>query len=412
MDTLDRIKRARVRLGKNYPFFSCLTMYLKISDKESSNVKSMAVDMAGNIYYSDKWIRDLTDEQLQGVLTHEVLHLAFMSMVRVDNREHELWNSATDLAINWVLVQNNLELPKGLVPNSQGDFNSAIEGISINVKDKTAEQIYDELNKIAQNQSKTGQGKGKMSLSDIIDALSKGGFDKHIYEKLGKRVNEMSESEKEEIKKEWARVVQDAYTQSKLKGNVPQGIDLLVGSLHEAKVSWKNKLLKAVQGSIPYDFTYSSPSKKSISTGIYMPSFTKERINVVVAIDTSGSIGQEELTDFLSEIVGIAKAYKNRIEMTLITHDCEIKDEYKIENGSIAKIMALKIRGGGGTSHLPIFEKLSKLKECEMLISFTDGYSDLEEIDFNKYKFRKLFLLSKDGSDEWAKTKRCEAIKL
>jgi hypothetical protein len=59
--------------------------------------------------------------------------------------------------------------------------------------------------------------------------------------------------------------------------------------------------------------------------------------NSRLAIDTSGSIGQEELTDFLSEIVGMAKGFKDKLNMTLLTHDCIIQNDYSVENGNIAK---------------------------------------------------------------------------
>ena len=144
-----------------------------------------------------------------------------------------------------------------------------------------------------------------------------------------------------------------------------------------------------------------------------MPDFDRERIEISIGIDTSGSIGQEELNDFISEIVGIAKAYKDKIEMTLYAHDTEVQSEHKVENGSIEKIKQLKIKGGGGTSHKDVMDRIAKdRRECKLAVFFTDGDSDLQDIDFGKYRYGKLFVLNKNGNDEQLKGKQAQVVKL
>ena len=144
-----------------------------------------------------------------------------------------------------------------------------------------------------------------------------------------------------------------------------------------------------------------------------MPDFDKERIDVSVMIDTSGSIGQEELTDFVSEIVGIAKAYKDRIEMKLYTHDTEIQSEFKVENGSIEKIKQLKIKGGGGTSFIqPLKQLKDKTKgndKPKLLVWLTDGEGD--ELQKKDLICPILWVLSKNGDERLIKSVG-EVIKL
>jgi predicted metal-dependent peptidase len=148
--------------------------------------------------------------------------------------------------------------------------------------------------------------------------------------------------------------------------------------------------------------TYSRPNKKSICSGFYIPDTLKEKIDVLIAIDTSGSIGQKELTDFLSEIVGMAKGFKDKINMILLTHDTEVQNDYTIENGNIAKIMKLKIEGGGGTSHGPVFDYIKeKHRKTKLAICFTDGFSDFESIKWADYgSFKKMFVISSGGTTE------------
>ncbi len=131
-----------------------------------------------------------------------------------------------------------------------------------------------------------------------------------------------------------------------------------------------------------------------------MPNYLKERINVSIGIDTSGSIGQEELGEFLSEVIGIARAYKEQLDMKIYFHDTNVHSTYHIENGSIEKIKQMKIKGGGGTSHQEVLEKMQNDKpKTQVAVFLTDGYSDLEQLDMNQYKFPKIIVLNKQGVD-------------
>ena len=73
--------------------------------------------------------------------------------------------------------------------------------------------------------------------------------------------------------------------------------------------------------------------------------------------------------------------------MVLYTHDTKIHETHEVKNGNIDKIMKLKISGGGGTSHIELIEKLNENNDFKVVVFLTDGYSDLNEIDFNKNKF-------------------------
>jgi predicted metal-dependent peptidase/intein/homing endonuclease len=189
---------------------------------------------------------------------------------------------------------------------------------------------------------------------------------------------------------------------SKQRGNLPLGIERLIGKLHEEKIDWKFLLRRYITKEIPCDFSYARKNRKSTSLGVYMPSAVKEKIDVGIMIDCSGSIGQKELIDFLSEIVGIARAYKNQINMRLYTHDTKIQNEFLVENGNIAKIMKLKIIGGGGTSFITPYEELIKKNpRLKVLVWVTDGFGD--RIEKNKIKNPIIWVLSKNSTDNYVK---------
>jgi predicted metal-dependent peptidase len=168
--------------------------------------------------------------------------------------------------------------------------------------------------------------------------------------------------------------------------------------LRKVDIDWRVLLRKYLQALIPRDSDWSKRSKKSITSGYYLPATYKEKIEVAIGIDTSGSIGKEEIDTFLSEMISMAKSYREVIDMDCLTHDTEVQSSLSVKNGNIEKIKKFNIRGGGGTSHKAIFEDIAnKHRKCKCAVFFTDGYSDLEEIDMKKYPFGKIIIISKGG---------------
>ena len=386
------ITRAKVHLQKENPFFSYLIMNLNII--KTDDVPSCAVDNKGNLYYNPKLVKEMDIEELKGVLAHEVMHLVLEHLERGENKSHEVYNIATDLVINCILKNNNFRLPNGLIPyNNSFDFKEDEKIIFTidNLDKKNAEEVYNEIIK----QFKKHQ-KNEPKLKKVCE---NGRFDEHKYGKKSKNGNGKDEKkEKAELQKKWKKVFSEASVYAKQQGKLPVGIDRLIDVVLNEKVSWKTLLYKYITNELPFDYTYNKPSRRSRATGIYMPSILKENIEIVVAIDTSGSIQQKELSEFLGEIINISKSFNN-ITMKVIVCDCEIKDVYDVKNGSIQTILDLKIRGGGGTSHKPVYDYVrTNLPNTKFIINFTDGYSS-----FPKYEeIKTIWILTKDScKDEY-----------
>ena len=209
----------------------------------------------------------------------------------------------------------------------------------------------------------------------------------------------MTESELQKIETEWFNKIQTAMVMSQQRGRLPAGLERYVDELKKAEINWRVVLRRFIQQSIPNDYSWMKSSKRGRALGIYLPSTTKEKVSIAVGVDTSGSIEQKELTKFLSEIISIANTYKQMIDMRIFFHDYEVQNDYVIKNGNIAQIMAMKPKGGGGTSHKPLLDKIKKeMKDCKCLIAFSDGWSDIEDIKLNDYKFTKLFIINKHGT--------------
>jgi len=217
------------------------------------------------------------------------------------------------------------------------------------------------------------------------------GHDKHEYGKKGK---------KEGVEKiDWKEKLAEAYTYARLRGNVPGGIEQLIESLLYPKLNWKQILFRFVSKMIPVDFTWVRPNKHRLSHKFYFPSVLRERVEAVVHIDSSGSIGDDELRMFVSEVRGIFLQF-NQAKVTLIMADCKVHKVYELT--SEFDVKKVKAHGRRGTSHIPVFNYIKEhIPNCKILISFTDGFSEFPK---EQPPYPVIWCLTKDHSDsipEW-----------
>lgn len=385
MEAKDLLTRARVQLQNRSPFFSYLCMNLNLI--ESKEVPTCAVDNKGNFYYNKKFVEGLSEEQIYGTLIHELLHLALDHLDRRGKRDVQLSNISMDLCVNNIVQENNFMLPEnGLIPQDNEFTFKLTKDKTYTVKNidrKSFEKIYDELyGKLPKNKIKVYSGKG---------------FDKHIRGKKNKSASESKEEK--QLKKRWKQLMVEASQMARQQGKLPAGIERLVEELIEPKLNWKSLLYRYITNTLPMDYSYSKPSKRSISVGFYMPYIKKEEVDIAIAVDTSGSISQTELTEFLSEMVGISKSFAN-LNMYVIICDAKVQEVLEIKNGSIPQIMDIKCKGGGGTDHKVVFEHIRENKpSTKLLIAFTDGYTDLpDEITTNT-----IWVICKGGTTEHVK---------
>ena len=413
----DKLLKAKIKLQSRSPFFSYLCLFLKIRKAREGELPQYAgigVDVRGILYYNPSWINKLTDEEMIGVLCHEIGHLALLHLLRRKNREKEKWNICADLAINSMLLKNGFSLAKGgILPDYNDNITLPAQIFGKEVKmtnchKKTAEEMFEELPEIKKGRGGGDGGNGGWDIHNEGD--SEDGDRDGEGDKDGNSRG-LTPAELKELEEKWRDRIEEALMNSKTRGNVPVGMERIFEELRKSHINWRALLWRYVQELIPKDMTWAKKSKKSVACKTYLPSYTKEKIDVYISVDVSGSIGQEQLTAILSEIVGMARTFQNSINMRLLIHDVEVHNDYEIKNGNIAKIKKIKIQGGGGTSHKPVYDYIKeKIKKCKAVISFTDGFSDIDSIDFSDYPFEKVFVITKDGSDEQMKDKRCKVV--
>ena len=310
--------------------------------------------------YGREFIKKLDDKELAFVVLHETLHKAYRHMTtwkRLHDEDHRLANLACDYVINLQLVDMDkdellLAMPKRPDGKPLGAIDERFRGMN-------AKQIFDILK---EEQEEGGGGGGE-------------GFDEHDWE----GASSLSEEDKKQLEKEVDQAIrQGIIAEQKVvgKGGGRMGRDL--ADLVEPKVDWREVLREFVKATCNAKDTSSwrRVNRRYLSSDIYMPSLIGERVgHLVIGIDTSGSVGNKELAEFLSEVQSIAKdVHPDKVD--LIYWDGEVAGHEEYSASQVDSIIdSTKPAGGGGTDPTCVMEYMKeKAIKPEAIIMLTDGY--------------------------------------
>jgi len=402
LNTGERIIKAKVDLNKSHPFFSYILMNMQIENtKHTDKCPTMAVNQFGDLWWNKEFVDKLDNDELKFCLSHEVGHVATLTFQRLGKRDLTLWNIATDLCINYMLLDEGLRAPKNiLLPDHRGIyvFQSGKSGkdIKIDLNDKNAEMVYEDLAKHAK------------AIKKIVKADGKGGYegqlDGHIEGDKGddgkSQGKGVTEGDLKANEGNWKRKATEGATQAKMRGNISSAMERMLGNLLEPTVDWRSKLFAYITNDLPVDFTMRRPSRRFISTGVYTPTVIKENLELIVGVDISGSISEEEYLEFMSEVIGIANSYR-QVTMRVIAWACSVdeRDDIKVTNDTQDRLMKNKFYGGGGTELSCLTRYIEKKDyKTRLLVVLTDGY--IEGNPVLPDGVDTLFVLSRNGHDE------------
>jgi predicted metal-dependent peptidase len=351
--TRDRITKARVKLLLHHPFFGNLATRLKIVDA-SDRIPTAAVD-GRNLYYNDDFVTKLTDGELIFLIAHEVMHCVYEHMLRRNERDPQIWNMAADYVIN-----------RGLERDRIGDVIKAVPILLDRKFDgMTTDEVYDDLMKNAV--------KIQMPLDVHMDLTGDGkdGNEDGDGKGLGRK---MTEDERKALRDEMKDAVIQA-AQSAGAGNLPTGVERILKDFTEPQMPWQELCRIQLTSMIKNDYSFTRPSRKSWHTGAVLPGMLPaEEVDVCIAIDTSGSISNDMVKDFLGEVQGIMGTFDSW-NIKIWCFDTQVYAEQDFTSDAGDDIATYEPQGGGGT----MFEaNWAYMKEHDInpkqFIMFTDGY--------------------------------------
>jgi predicted metal-dependent peptidase len=353
----EKLVTARIGLLLRAPFFGNLATRMNLINADEW-CPTAATD-GRRFYYNSEFVNNLPLKQLEFLVGHEVLHAVYDHMGRRGNRDPKLWNIADDYCVNWDLVEQRVgdKIPVAL-------YDSKYKGMS-------AEEVYDDLYENAD----------KINIDELMKRL----LDEHLDGDQGEGEGEeggdkkggngrpkLSEQEKKEIRDEIKEAVL-AAAQASGAGNLPGGVKRMIKDLVEPVMDWRELLQQQIESTIKSDFTWARPSRRSWHMDAVMPGMKPgEQIDVVIGIDTSGSITDKDLKVFLSEIKGIMEAY-DEYKITVMGWDTEVHNVGEFTSDSIEDIANFEPGGGGGTDPHCVWNYLQANNiEPKKLIMFTD----------------------------------------
>lgn len=348
----ERITQCRVRMLLTKPFFGNLATRMRLVD--ASDWMPTAATDGRNFYFNRDFVGRLTDGELLFLVGHETLHCVYDHMVAVGDRDKQVYNMAADYNINMELVRQKIGDPIG--PDK---LNGGQMCLDWKYDGMNSYEIYDKL----MEEGAEGQPMDvHLDMSDDGEG-SEGGSQS--------MPAGMSEEERKALADE---IKQAAISAAQAAGeDVPDNIKRMINELTAPKMDWRDVLRVNLESSLKNDFTFMRPSKRS--GDVIFPGMNKdEELNIAVALDTSGSISQDMLRDFLSEVEGIMDQYTS-YNIHIMQFDTRTygEDVFTADDGR--SMSEYELQGGGGTDFRAVFNYLEENGiEPDQLIMFTDGY--------------------------------------
>jgi predicted metal-dependent peptidase len=353
----EKLITARIALLLKAPFFGNLATRMKLINGDDW-CPTAATD-GRNFYYNTLFIEKLPAKQLEFLVGHEVLHAVYDHMGRRGDRDPMIFNIANDYAVNSDLVDQKVGERINVVPML---YDPKYRGVS-------SEEIYDDLMK---NVKKISLDQlAEMLLDEHLDGNDQGDGEGED-DKDGKGRPKLSDEEKAAIRDEIREAVLNAAQQTDA-GNLPAGVKRLIKDLTEPVIDWRTLLEQQIQSTIKSDFTWMKPSRRGWHMDAIMPGMKPgNQIDVFIGMDTSGSISERDIKDFLSEIKGIMEAY-DEYKIHVVTWDTEVYNHQIFTSDNLQDITSYEPQGGGGTDPMCVWEFLKENDiEPKKLIMFTD----------------------------------------
>lgn len=371
---LKAIDKAKSLLILDHPFFGASVAKRPL--KFTTDIPTAGMTPRGQMYINLDFISELRlDSRPDKVhvpyiiflLAHEAMHFMLLHGLRLKGRNAKAWNVACDKVINDTLEHNQVGEP---IP----------EGVYMrDARKYAAEELYDE------NDDGGGDGPG--------------GAGNDIMPDEGDGSGTPSEAEAHEIEAT-AKIesIQNAKA-AKAMGKLPADIERLIDDIINVKTPWYDILERFMVGKIKDEPSWKKPNRRFMAQGIYLPSADDRPSmgNLVIAVDTSGSIGQAELNHFSGHVNRIMElCAPPKVYVVYCDSDINHVDEYETEDLPVV----LTPHGGGGTAFEPVFDWVNEnvTEDIDCLVYLTDGWANT---NFEAPNFDTIWLSTDREADNW-----------
>jgi len=401
--TQQLVTKLKYVVYRDLPFFGPIDRTLLFEYQQ--DMPSKAGTDGSIIYVNDEFLL-LNSKEQNFIHLHELLHVLYKHPLRfsmlVDHQHHVLYNIITDVKINEQLKElRNNHFSMFVVPdqaltltNVMGFFDKCL--IFFSDKDKvfatlkndklSAEEQYDIIKQlIIHFGSQTQQTQQTQQNSETTDETN-------IYMDLRK----VNLQQAQEIERKINEAIAQGLVEQKLRDKRPLKIvEEFENILLRKEVDWRKVVKNYIRTMLRGNRTYNKLHKKTFSNSIIIPGYKKkEKLEVTIGVDVSGSISDDEFKKFMGECLNLVTNYDAK--MTVVQFDTNIVQEDVIKKKK--DIWALKKRHAcGGTSYK---EFLDKYKSAKVKVIFTDGFGDQNKVQQQK---NVVWLTTKNTKFPWGK---------
>ena len=388
-----RVKRAHIALMK-HPETALYSGVMLMGTTEVVDAGFTAYTDGVNKKYSRSFLESIQSEsKCRGLILHENLHVALKQIPfgkSMFKENAKMANLAADFVVNDII-----ENIKGTVAGSQERIVELPEGAVYDAMfhNWSMREVYNYLKQHAKPKPQGGSGKQKQQGGQGNEPPEGGTGDKDEQEwdtvEVNGKTYDISQQDEHDFEKlleglthEQVKEINDSIDKALREGGMLAGrmgakLPRSITDLLEPKIDWREALRDFVTSTVKGkdEFTWRRMNKRHMANDIYLPSVENETIGeVIVAIDTSGSIGSKELTEFASELASICEVCEPE-KVRVLWWDTQVHGEQVFEGDYQNIAGLLKPLGGGGTHVGCVSEYVHKEKlQAECVIVFTDGY--------------------------------------
>jgi predicted metal-dependent peptidase len=337
-------------------FFSELSSRLK--QVVDWDCKTMWTDGL-SLGFNPDFVNGLPLPQLMGVLAHETVHVANGHHIRMGDRDLATWNEAADCAVNEIVLESGFQLPPDCYLPGKGKHKDLPRG-------KSAEEYYRLLCDAKSPQPEQEGDEDDNPPAGNQDPGGCGGV-----KKPGEGSPAELAEQAGELQVAMAQITQQVRAAG--RGDLPGGLARLVTGILNPPLDWREVLRDFLTTKSKSGRSWQRPNRRLVHRGIYMPGkFSRKLGRVLIAVDTSGSVGPRELAAFGNEVEAILGAHE--CTATVLYHDSVVQktQDWEPSDGPLK----LEPVGGGGTSHVPVFEHAEAQDEpYTCVIALTDCWT-------------------------------------
>ena len=352
MTPLQRIERAHVSLIRDNEFMWLSGIIVMGNNTVTTEPGITARTDGANVEYGERFIANLSDAELMGLVLHEKLHCAFKHLTTWRNLyddDAQLANMACDFVINLMISDRAakdgfVRLPAG------GCVDEKYRGMD-------SAQVF------------------KMLKQKYPNGAPQMGFDQHDWD----AANELTADEVDAL----GKTIDQALRQGNiLASKAGANVDRSVMEMLQPKVDWRDALREFVTNNKPGDeyTSYRRINRRFQSQELMLPTSYSDTIHrVVLAVDTSGSIGNREMSEFLAEAQAVCESVKPElVDLLYWGHDVAAHEKYEADAVSTLR-ESTKPRGGGGTAPSCVTDYLREHNikpDCVVVLTDGDVFGD------------------------------------